>query len=216
MRRRKHVRTGNASADVSNWEPKTEIGRKVKAGEITNIDEVLLSGKPILEPEIVDYLIPDLKYEILEIRTTQRVTDCGRKQKFRATVLVGDGHGHVGLGTGKSEELRPAIEAAIRNAKKNIILVRMGCGSWECNCGGTHSLPMKVMGKCGSTYVVLQPGPKGLGLAANHVIKSVLTLAGVKDVWSRSFGHTTNVLNLAKACINALNSLNEIKPQPKR
>ena len=149
MRRRKHTKSGNASIDVSGWVPKTNAGRQVKKGEITNIDDIIYSGKPILESEIVDFLIPDLKYEILEIRSTQRVTDCGRKQKFRASVLVGDGNGHVGLGMGKSEELRPAIESAIKNAKRNLITVKRGCGSWECNCRGNHSLPRKVKGKCG-------------------------------------------------------------------
>ena len=87
------------------WSPRTKIGKKVKEQEITNIDEILSSGHPILEPEVVDILIPDLKTETLSISTTQRVTDSGRKMKFKAMVIVGDGKDHVGFGEVKVKKL---------------------------------------------------------------------------------------------------------------
>ncbi|MGB9635441.1 MAG: hypothetical protein ACPL0A_03095, partial [Candidatus Micrarchaeia archaeon] len=74
---------GKTSSKID-WVPKTELGRKVASGQITNIDEILLRGEKILEHEIVDFLLPGIQEELILIGTTQRVTDSGRKVKFRA------------------------------------------------------------------------------------------------------------------------------------
>ncbi|MGC9005756.1 MAG: 30S ribosomal protein S5, partial [Candidatus Micrarchaeia archaeon] len=140
----------------------------------------------------------------------------GRKVSFRAIVAVGDGKGHVGVGVGKSQEVGPAVDYGTKQAKKNIIKVKMGCGSWECQCGHPHSLPRMVVGREGSTIVTLKPAPRGLGLAANDNIKIILKLAGIKDVWSSARGATDNVYNTITATIKALDSLNKIRPQPGR
>ncbi len=197
--------------DISFWKPKTHIGKLVKKGEITDIDQIFEMGKPILEYEIVDALLPDLESETLLVKTTQRSTDSGRKMQFRVVVAVGDHKGHVGVGVGKSEEVRPAIEYAIKDAKKHIIPVKFGCGSWECQCGGKHSLPIKTTGKSGSVSITLKPAPKGLGLATNEVVKKVLTLAGLKDMWGFSRGYTANIYNTAMATIDALSQLNSMR-----
>lgn len=194
------------------WKPRTKLGKMVKEGKITNIDEILDSGKKIMEAEIVDYLIPELKHEVISLTTTQRTTDSGRRSTFRAIVLVGDMKGHVGVGVGKSSEARDAIEYATKDAKKNIIKVSMGCGSWECQCGIEHSVKEKVEGKRSSTYIELKPAPRGLGLAANDTVKKVLEFAGVKDVWSKARGSTGNKYNMILATIEALNRLNTGKP----
>ncbi|MEM4195214.1 MAG: 30S ribosomal protein S5 [Candidatus Anstonellales archaeon] len=199
---------------LENWEPKTKVGKAVKKGEITDVDAILESGVKILEPEIVDMLIPDLKAETILVSPTQRTTDSGRKVSFRAIVAVGDEKGHVGVGVGKSQEVGPAVDYATKQAKKNIIKVKMGCGSWECRCGRPHSLPRMVVGREGSTVVTLKPAPRGLGLAANDTVKTILKLAGIKDVWSKARGATDNVYNTIVATISALDSLNKIKPQP--
>ena len=193
---------------LEDWEPKTKLGKAVKAGEITDIDEILKAGKVILEPEIVDMLLPDLKSVTIEIRPTQRVTDSGRRISYRAVVLVGDGNGHIGVGVGKSSEVRSAIEYAVKNAKKNIIYVPRGCGSWECQCNLDHSIPFAVSGKESSSIVELKPAPRGIGLAANDTIKEVLSLVGIKDVWSRARGSTSNRYNIVLATIKALKKLN--------
>ncbi len=193
------------------WVPKTEVGRLVKSGQLTSVEEIFGNGKKILEHQIVDHLYPDLSEETLEVSSTQRMTDNGRKAQFRAIVLVGDKNGHFGIGAGKSEEVKPAIEFAIKNAKRNIISVPLGCGSWECGCGQKHSLPIKVVGKLGSVEVTLKPAPRGLGVAANEVVKKVLSAAGVKDIWSFSRGHTRNVYNAAMATANALEQLNTMR-----
>ena len=198
-------------ADLEAWEPRTTLGRLVKSGEITHVEQIFDMGRPILEPEIVDSLLPELFSETLEIRTTQRVTDSGKRTKFRVIVVIGDKKGHVGLGVGKSEELRPAIDYAVKNAKKNVISIRMGCGSWECKCEQTHSIPMSTSGKEGSTIVTLKSAPRGLGLASNDVVKKVLSMAGVHDVWSSMSGGR-NVYNMAVATIRALDNINNMKP----
>ncbi len=194
------------------WEPKTRLGKMVKSGEISDIDEILEKGYKVLEPEIVDYLIPDLNVETIDISTTQRTTDSGRRSSFRVIVMVGDGKGHVGVGVGKASEIGPAINYATRKAKQNIIKVPMGCGSWECRCGMPHSIPLAVNGKEASTEVVLKPAPRGVGLAANDTVKKVLKMAGVKDIWSQARGSTSNKYNMIIATIKALKKLTTMRP----
>ncbi|HLC48308.1 MAG TPA: 30S ribosomal protein S5 [Candidatus Norongarragalinales archaeon] len=193
------------------WVPRTELGRKVAAKEITDIDQILSAGKRILETEIVDALLPDLKDEVLQIKSTQRMTAYGRKQQMRAVVILGNRRGYIAVGVGKAAEVRDAIGEAIVEAKKNVIHVRLGCGSWECGCGTGHSLAQKVYGKSSSTEVTIVPAPKGIGLVAGENTKKVLELAGVRDCWTFSKGRTRNILNAILATLKALNSANNLK-----
>lgn len=195
------------------WEPKSTLGKMVKSGEINSFEQIMDTGRHILEHEIVDILLDDLESLTLDIKATQRVTDSGKRTKFRVVTVVGDHKGHVGIGVGKSEELRPAIGYATRNAKKNMITIKTGCGSWECKCNIQHSVPQRARGKEGSTVITLKPAPKGLGLAGNSIVKKVLGMAGVKDVWSSMIGGR-NVYNMAMATTKALDSLNTMKPSP--
>jgi small subunit ribosomal protein S5 len=199
--------------DIEAWTPKTMLGKMVKAGEISTLEQIFESGRKILEPEIVDVLLKDIEVETLLLKSTQRVTDSGRRTQFRVAVVIGDKNGHVGIGVGKADEVKPALESAIKDAKKNIISVKTGCGSWECRCNQKHSIPQKTVGKEGSTEVTLKPAPRGLGLAANDVVKKVLSAAGIKDVWSFSRGGK-NVYNTAMATLHALDKLNNLKVQP--
>ncbi len=176
----------------------------VKEGRIASLKEIFERNLPLLEPEIVDYLMPDLKHEVLDVSLVQKVTDAGRDTKFRVVVVVGNEDGFVGLGAGKAKQLRFAIEKAIINAKLNITPVRRGCGSWECTCGEPHSVPFTVRGKSGSVIVELKPAPKGTGLVAGDVAKTVLRLAGIRDVWSSTLGETRTTYNFARATYNAL------------
>lgn len=201
------------SANLDLWEPKSTLGKMVKSGEISSFEQIMDTGRHILEPEIVDMLLSDLESITLEIKATQRVTDSGKRTKFRVVTVVGDRKGHVGIGVGKSEELRPAMGYATRNAKKNMITIKKGCGSWECRCSATHSVPRKTLGKEGSTIITLKPAPRGLGLAGNSVVKKVLSMAGVQDVWSSMIGGR-NVYNMAMATTKALDGLNTLKPMP--
>ena len=186
------------------WVPLTRLGHLVSEGEITSMDEVLASGLPLKEPQIVDTLFSELKEEVLDINMVQRMTDSGRRVKFRATVAVGNEDGFLGMGQGKDVQVGPAIRKAIDSAKINMVSVKRGCGSWECGCGTEHTVPFEVVGKMGSVKVILKPAPRGLGLAAGGTAKIVMQLAGIKDVWTRTEGQTRTTLNFAKATYEAL------------
>lgn len=186
------------------WVPKTRLGHMVKEGQVTSIAEALQSGLPIKEYQLVDTLLPELKEEVLDINMVQRMTDSGRRVKFRAVVVVGNEDGYIGLGQGKDVQVGPAIRKAIDTAKINISNVKRGCGSWECGCGTEHTVPFEVEGKMGSVKVILKPAPRGLGLSAGGKAKIVMQMAGIKDVWTRTEGQTRTTLNFAKATYAAL------------
>ncbi len=192
------------------WKPVTSIGQMVKEGQITSIDDLFQMGYPIKEPEIIDLLLPDLQEEVIDINLVQKQTDAGEKSRFKATVIVGNENGFVGIGESKAPEIGPAIRKAILRAKLNIIPVRRGCGSWECGCHDLHSIPFRVMGKTGSVRITLLPAPKGVGLVTADTIKVVLRLAGINDVWSRTRGHTRTTLNFAHSVFRALKETHQI------
>ena len=214
--------------DKEAWKPKTSIGKKVKSGEISKIDELLDNGIKILEPEIVDALLPNLKTELLLIgqskgkfgggqrrvfRQTQKKTKEGNKPKFATYAVVGNNNGYVGIGYGKSKETVPAREKAIRNAKLNIIKIKRGCGSWQCSCGKPHSIPFNVEAKCGSSIIKIMPAPKGKGLCIEKECQKILNMAGIKDVWSKTKGQTKVKTNLVAACFDALKQLSSTRVQ---
>jgi len=194
----------STSVSVEEWVPRTRVGKLVKEGRITTIDEIFRRNLPILEPEIVDVLLPNLDHEVIDVTIVQKMTDAGRVTRFRAVVVIGNREGYVGIGKGKAKQFRMAIEKAIRNAKLNIAPVRRGCGSWECTCGEPHSVPFMVRGKSGSVEVILKPAPKGTGLVAGDVAKTVLRLAGIRDVWTFTKGETRTSYNFARATYLAL------------
>lgn len=197
--------------DQEEWEPKTNLGRMVKEGSITDIDEIFERGLPIMELEIINHLLPDLEEEVMDVNLVQRMHKSGRKVNFRVIVAVGNKDGYVGLGQGKAREVGPAIRKAVDDAKFNIIKVRRGCGDWGCVCGKEHTVPFKVEGKSGSVRVTLIPAPGGVGLAIGDVGKTILRLAGIADVWSDTKGQTQTTINFANAVFQALKQLSKIK-----
>ena len=200
----------SSSINIEEWTPRTRVGWMVKEGKITSIDQIFALNLPIMEPEIVDILLPNLKYEILDVVLVQKMTDAGRISRFRVVVAAGNENGYVGVGVGKAKQLRTAIEKALIDAKLNIIPVRRGCGSWECNCKEPHSVPFRVKGKSGSVEIVLIPAPLGTGLVAGDVAKTILRLAGIRDVWTFTRGETRTTINFAKAVYNALKNTNKL------
>lgn len=197
------------------WEPKTNLGRLVKEGVISDIDEIFEKGLPIMELEIVDKLLPDLEEEVMDVNLVQRMHKSGRKVNFRVIVAVGNKDGYVGLGQGKAREVGPAIRKAVDDAKYNIIKVRRGCGDWGCVCGREHTVPFKVSGKSGSVRVTLMPAPGGVGLAIGDVGKTIMKLAGIDDLWSQTSGQTQTTVNFASATFDALKQLSRVKAQKK-
>ena len=178
----------------------------------------------ILEPQIVDILIPQLESDLIHIgqakgkfgggkrrpwRQTQKKTAEGNVPSFACMAVVGDKKGHVGLGYGKAKETVPAKQKALAKAKLNLIRIERGCGSFECVCNEKHSIPFAVEGKSGSARIKLIPAPKGTGLVIDSECKKILKLAGIKDIYSKSFGQTKTKFNLAKACMSALKKINK-------
>ena len=193
------------------WIPKTTLGKKVKSGEISSIKEAIESKLAYLEPEITDYLMPDLEEKMVDFKKTTKVRRAGRQFSFRATVIIGDKNEYIGIGTGKHKEKWPAIRKATRRAKLNLISVRKGCGSWECTCGTGHSIPFRVNGRNGAVKIELMPAPKGTGLVVGNHIKTVFEFVGIKDVWSKTRGSTSTKLNFIRATINALSKTTSMK-----
>ena len=210
-RSRRPFQRRKEAPDLSKWVPRTQLGKLVMSGDIKSLDEILAKGQKILEPEIVDFLLPDLDEEVIEIKNTQRMTTCGRKMTMRAVLLIGDKKGHVAMGVGKAPETRDAIQEALKDAKKNMMCVPLGCGSWECGCGTAHSVPMRVKGKSANTEITILPAPRGVGLVAGGTSRKVLAISGVRDVWCTAHGRTRNALNVVTATLDALNALNKQK-----
>ncbi len=215
--------------DVEGWTPKTSVGKRVKAGEITDIDTILDNGLPILEEQIVDILMPNAQSELLMIgqskgkfgggsrrifKQTQKKTPEGNKSSFACMAVVGNSDGYVGIGYGKSKDTVPAREKAIRNAKLALFKIRRGAGSWEDATSEPHSIPWAVEGKCGSVRMILMPAPKGKGLIIEQECAKILKLAGIENVYSKTFGQTRSKTNVITACIDALKKLNAFKPRP--
>ncbi len=211
-------RRGRYEEEIPEWDPKTKLGREVKDKKITNIDEILDSGRKVLEPEIVDTLI-NAQTDLLSVgqakgkfgggkrrawRQTQRKTKEGNVPTFSTYAVVGDENGHVGIGSGKAKETLPARDKAIRKAKLSIIKVKRTCAGFDCSCSEPHSIPFIVAGKTGSVEVKLIPAPQGTGLVVANELKKILKLAGIKDVYSRVSGKQRTTFNLIKACIEAL------------
>ena len=204
------------------WVPKTQLGKDVKNGKIKNIDDILSQNKKILESEIVDTLLP-IKTDLISIgqskgkfgggkrrawRQTQRVTQEGGVMTFSAMAVVGDGNGHIGIGVGKAGETLPARDKATRKAKLNLLKIERACSAFDCLCEDPHSVPFVVEGKSGSVRIKLMPAPQGTGLVVARELKKILSLAGIKDVYSKTEGKVQTTFNLIKACLDALEKTN--------
>lgn len=207
---------------IEAWDPKTKLGEEVKSEKIKNIDEILDSNRKILEEQIVDSLI-NVKSDLIAMgqskgkfgggkrrvwRQTQRKTKEGNIPTFSAMAVIGDENGHIGIGVGKSMETLPARDKAVRKAKLNIIKVKRACAGFDCACSELHTVPFKVTGKAGSVIVTLIPAPQGTGLVVANELKKILSMAGIKDVYSKTSGRIRTSFNLIKACMNALEKTN--------
>jgi small subunit ribosomal protein S5 len=175
----------------------------VVEAKITSLEEIFQLGYRVREPEIVRTLIPDLKSEVVGIGIVQKQTDAGELTRFGAVVAIGNGDGWFGVGKGKAAQTKSAIDKATNDSLLNIIPVKLGCGSWECRCGRRHSVPYRIKGKAGSVGIELIPGPRALGTVAGPALKNLLSLAGVKDVWVKTFGSTNTMSSLANAVYDA-------------
>ena len=142
----------------------------------------------------------DLETKVVNIRRVTKVVKGGRNFRFAALVVVGDGNGHVALGTGKASEVPEAIRKAEENAKKNMVEVPMV---------GT-TIPHVAKGRFGAGYVIIMPAPEGTGVLAGGPVRAVLELAGIEDVRAKSIG-TNNERNMVNATMEGLKSLRTIE-----
>ena len=139
--------------------------------------------------------------EVISIGRVTKVTKGGRHFRFSAVVVVGDRKGKVGLGTGKANEVPDAIKKASQAAAKNIVKVSIV---------EERIIPHEAIGVCGASKVMLKPACKGTGVKAGGPVRSVLEMAGVKDILSKSLGSSTKV-NMAYATLEALKSQRTIE-----
>ncbi|MGI5997138.1 MAG: 30S ribosomal protein S5 [Lutispora sp.] len=142
----------------------------------------------------------DLKEKVVAINRVAKVVKGGRNFRFSAIVVVGDGNGYVGVGTGKSIEIPDAIKKGIEDAKKNMIKVPIV---------GT-TIPHEVIGKSGSGSVLLKPAAEGTGVIAGGPVRTVLELAGIRDIRTKSL-RSNNPRNMVNATMQGLSSLKTVE-----
>ena len=140
---------------------------------------------------------PEFEQKIISIRRVTRVMAGGRRFSFSVSMVAGNKQGKVGVGVGKAGDTQLAIEKAFRSAKKNMIQVVMD---------KHNHIPHDVHTKYASSEVMIMPAP-GRGLVAGSSVRTVLELAGVKDVTAKIFSRSKNKLNNARAAVKALKDL---------
>lgn len=147
---------------------------------------------------------PEFDQKILDIRRVTRVVAGGRRFSFSVALVAGDKKGSVGLGLGKAGDTSLAINKALRNAKKNMIKVKLT---------KTLSIPHELSAKFSSCKVEIMPN-KGRGLVAGSALRDILNLAGIKDITGKIHSASKNKLNNAKAVISALSQISSKYSKP--
>jgi len=142
----------------------------------------------------------DLKEKVVFINRVTKVVKGGRNFRFAALVVVGDGNGHVGVGTGKSVEIPEAIRKGIEDAKKNLINAPIV----------ENTIPHDIIGISDRGKVLLMPAREGTGVIAGGPVRVVLELAGLKDVRAKSLG-SNNPKNMVNATIDGLSRLKTVE-----
>ena len=142
----------------------------------------------------------ELKESIVNIRRVAKTVKGGRNMRFSVTVVVGDEEGHVGVGLGKAREIPEAVRKAIEDAKKNMVFVPMV----------RKTIPHKNIGVFGAGKVIIMPGAAGTGVIAGSSVRTVLELAGIKDVRAKSIG-SNNSGNMAYATLEGLRGLKTVE-----
>jgi len=138
--------------------------------------------------------------KIIQINRVTKVTKGGKRLRFSALVIVGDGKGRVGYGLGKAPEVPDAIRKAIDKAKKSMIEVPITRGT----------IPHRIMTKFGASKVLLKPAKPGTGVIAGGTVRAIMDAAGIKDVVTKCIG-SSNPHNLVKATFRALSQLQSVE-----
>lgn len=140
---------------------------------------------------------------VIAIDRVARVVKGGRRFRFRATVVIGDGKGRVGLGIGKGGEVITSIAKAIARARRNMITIPLKNGT----------IPHEVHVRFSGAHIMLKPASPGTGVIAGGAVRNVVEVAGIHDLLTKSFG-STNKVNNAYATIMALSQLRPIEDSP--
>jgi len=144
----------------------------------------------------IDASTLDLEDRVVEINRVTKVVKGGRNFRFNALVIVGDRNGHVGMGTGKAQEVPEAIRKAVEDAKENLIEVPLV----------DTTIPHEVIGVHGGGRVMLRPAVAGAGVSAGGPVRAVLELAGVEDISSKSLG-SSSAINMVRATLEGITRL---------
>ena len=150
--------------------------------------------------ERIDAESLELQEKIVSINRVAKVVKGGRTFRFSVLVVVGDGNGHVGAGTGKAAEIPDAVRKAIDDAKKNMIHVPIV----------NTTIPHTITGVAGAGQVFLKPAPAGTGIIAGGPVRNVVELAGIQNIYSKSQGSSTPI-NIVRATFEGLKQLRTIE-----
>ncbi len=134
---------------------------------------------------------------VVQIRRVTKVVKGGKKLSFRAVVIVGNEKGQVGVGVGKAADVIGAVRKGVADGRKNVVSVPLT---------KSNSIPHPVNGAGGGAQVMMRPAAPGTGVIAGGAVRTVLELAGVRNILAKQLG-SSNPLNNARATINALQSL---------
>ena len=148
---------------------------------------------------------PEFDQKLLDLARVTRVVKGGRRFRFRATLVIGNRKGKVGVGVGKGADVSDAIRKAFDDAKKNLITVKMT----------KNSIAHEIIFKSRSAKIILKPALEGRGIIAGGAVRTVVEFAGIKDIVSKSLG-TANKLSVARAAVEALATLSQARTRKER